>query len=338
MNFSQWISVALIVICFYIIWQIKQLLLLLLMSIVLGIALDILVRKLEKFGIKRIYGVLISILLLLTLLISSFWLILPSLISQFQELINLVPQGIQKLIIVVNDFRDNLSPVLNNSLPNINQIFLQLQPLINDLFGRGLSVVSGFLGTLLSSLLLLALTLMLLVNPQPYRDGFIRIFPSFYRPRCEQILLIAQKNLQEFLTDIVLEILIITILIFCGLFLLGIPLVFAQAILTGILSFIPYLGPLISVIFPVAIALIYSSWKPWLVIILYITTYQLTDKFILPKIRKNPLLLSPLIVILGEIFFAGFLGFLGLFLALPLTIISQVIVKEIIIKDILDRW
>jgi predicted PurR-regulated permease PerM len=338
MNFAKWISFCLVVICLYVLWQIKQLLLLLLTSVVLAIALNILVRQLQKWGIKRSYGVLISILFLLTLLISSFWLIVPSLTLQFQQLIKLVPQGIQKLIVELNLIKDSLSPELSNSLPNSNQLALQLQPLINELLGRGFSILSGFLGVLLSCLLLLALTLMLLVDPEPYRLGFLRIFPYFYRPRLEQILNLCEHNLEEWLTDIFLKMLIVTVLSFLGLLILGLPLVLAQAFLAGILAFIPYLGPLISVIAPVAIAMLSSRWKPWLVLILYVLIYQLAEKVLIPKLRKEQISLIPVTVIVGEIFFASFLGFLGLFLALPLTIISQILVKEILIKDILDRW
>lgn len=36
--------------------------------------------------------------------------------------------------------------------------------------------------------------------------------------------------------------------------------------------------------------------------------------------------------------FASFLGLLGLFLVVPLTIISQILLEEILIKDIFDHW
>ena len=338
MNFGKWVSFSSVVIVLYILWQIKQLLLLLLTAVVLAISLNILVRKLQKWGVKRSYAVLISIILLLTLLVSFLWLIVPSLVVQFQELIELVPQGIQKLIVELNKVKDNLSPELTESLPNTNQIIQQLQPLINELLGRGLSVLSGFLGGLLTSLLLLALTLMLLVDPQPYRRGLIRVCPYFYRPRVERILTLCENRLQEWLTDIFCKIILVTGLSFLGLLILGIPLVLAQAVLAGILAFIPYIGPGISVISPLAIAMLSSAWKPWLVLILYILIHQIAENILIPKIRKNRVLLIPVTVILGEIFFASFLGFLGLFLALPLTIITEILIKEVLIKDILDRW
>jgi predicted PurR-regulated permease PerM len=338
MNFGKWVSFSSVVITLYILWQIKQLLLLLLTAVVLAIGLNILVRKLRKWGVKRGYAVLISIILLLTLLIGFLWLIVPSLVLQFQELIDLVPQGIQKLIVELNKIKDNLSPELTESLPNSDRIAQQLQPLINELLTRGLSVLSGFLGGLLSCLLLLALTLMLLVDTQSYRRGFIRLFPYFYRPRIGQILSLCENRLQEWLTDIFWKMIFVTGLSFLGLLILGIPLVLAQAVLAGILAFIPYIGAVISVIAPVAIAMLNSAWKPWLVLILYILIHQIAENILIPKLRKDRVLLMPVTVILGEIFFASFLGFLGLFLALPLTIISQILIQEVLIKDILDEW
>lgn len=338
MNFAKLISLCIILSCFYVLWQIRQLLLLLLAAIVLAIGLNIFVKYLQKWRVKREYAVLLSVLLLLGLLFGFISLIIPSFIIQFQELIKLIPLGIQKLIFEINKIKENLSPELTNSLPNSSQLISQLQPLINKLVGRSLNFVSVILGGLLSSLLLFALTLMLLIEPASYRQGFIRLFPFFYRSRIEQILNLCQNNLEEWLTDIFLKMFTVSLLIFCGLFLLNIRLVFAQAILAGILTFIPYIGPLISVTSSVAIAILAAPWKPWFVVILYILSAQITEKLIIPKLRKNRLSLMPVAIILGEIFFAGFLGILGLFLSFPLTIISQILIKEILIKDILNQW
>ncbi len=338
MNFGKWVSFSSVVIALYILWQIKQLLLLLLTAVVLAIGLNILVRKLQKWGVKRGYAVLVSIIVLLGLVVVFSWSIVPSLVVQFQELIDLVPQGIQKLIIELNKIKDNLSPELTESLPNSSQIAQQLQPLINELLARGFNFLSGFLGGLLSTLLLLALTLMLLADPQSYRRGLIRLCPYFYRPRVEQILTLCEQRLQQWLSDIFWKIILVTGLSFIGLFILGIPLVLAQAVLAGILTFIPYIGPGISVISPLAIALLISAWKPWLVLILYILIHHIAENILIPKIRKDRMTLIPATVIVGEIFFASFLGFLGLFLALPLTIITEILIKEVLIKDILDQW
>lgn len=48
--------------------------------------------------------------------------------------------------------------------------------------------------------------------------------------------------------------------------------------------------------------------------------------------------LLPAATLVAQIFFASFFGFLGLLLALPLTVVAKTWVEEVLIKDILDPW
>lgn len=338
MNFAKWISFSIVIISIYILWQIRQILLLALTAVVLALTLNILVKKLTDLGLKRIFGILLSVLALFTIISLFFLILVPSLLSQFQELFTLVPRGINKLILDLDNLKSSLSPDFSDSLPDLEEILKQLQPIFSNLYKKGFNFVFGFFGVLLSSLLLLALTLMILVDPIPYKQGFIRLFPSFYRYRIDTILSQAKIELEEWLADTFIKITSVIILTFLCLSILQIPLVSPQALLAGILAFIPYIGPSISVIFPMAIAFLYSPWLPWLILILYIAIYQITDKIIIPKLRNNRVVLISANVIIGEVIFANFLGLLGLFLAFPLIIISQILIKEILIKDIFDNW
>lgn len=338
MDFAKWISFSSFIILIYILWQIRKILLLVFTAVVFAITLNLLVERVCKLGLKRSYGVLIATLTLLVAIALSFIIVVPSLIAQFQDLIILLPQGFDKIILQIEEIRKNLSPEISGSLPELEDILPQIQPIINDLVNRGFGFVSGFLGALLSSLLLIALTLMFLVQPTPYKDGFVRLFPYFYRGRVTSILNRTEKNLTEWLTDTFIKIISVTILCFITLFIFGIPLIAVQALLAGILAFTPYIGPIISVTFPVAIAFINSPWKPWGILIMYILIFHCVDKFIIPKLRPNRVNLIPANIIIAEVIFASFLGLLGLFLVVPLTIISQILVEEILIKDIFDNW
>jgi predicted PurR-regulated permease PerM len=64
---------------------------------------------------------------------------------------------------------------------------------------------------------------------------------------------------------------------------------------------------------------------------------QIEGQVITPKIMNQQSNILPGITLLSQLFFASFFGFLGLFLALPLSIVSQVLLKEILIKDVLDK-
>ena len=338
MNFGNWIGFVAFFLSVFVLWQIRQLLLLIFTAVVVATSLNILVGKFCLLGIRRGYGVALAILTLVGIIFLLFQLVVPPLIGQFQELAALIPLAIVKLNDWLDILSSNLDPEIIDYLPDAEEITEQLQPLIEQFLGGGLSFFYSSLGTLLSSLLLLALSLMLLADPTAYRLAFTRLFPAFYRQRVNEILILCNRSLRGWLVGIIFNILVITILSFIGLLILRIPLALAQAVLAGTLTFIPNIGPTLSVLPPMAIALIGDPWKSLVVLFFYIIIQQLESNILTPWIVSQRVSLLPAITLLSQIFFATFFGFLGLLIALPLTIVGQVWVKEVLIKDVLDRW
>jgi predicted PurR-regulated permease PerM len=201
-----------------------------------------------------------------------------------------------------------------------------------------LSFFYSSLGIPLSLVFLLVLTFMLLAEPRPYRQGFIRLFPSFYRRRVDEILLRCDRALKKWLAGIVFNMLVVTLLSFVGLSFLKIPLALSQATIAGVFTFIPNIGPVLSVVSPMAIALLENPWKALSVLILYIVIQQVDSQLLTRLVIKQPISLYPAITLLVQLIFASFLGFLGLFLAFPLAIVGEIWLKEVLIKDVLDRW
>lgn len=322
----------------YILWQIRQLILLVFTAIVLANALNILVIRFQTLKIQRWLAVALSVLILLVLTITFVWVIVPPLFEQLEQLIELVPQGIAQLNDWLILLEERLSPELLEFLPTIEQINQQIQPIFNRLLGGGFTFFSTTVGIILNILLVLVLTIMLLADPTPYRKGFIRLFPSFYRRRVDEILLLCEKALQGWLVGTLFSITFLLFASFIILSVLEIDLALAQAMLTGILTFIPNFGAVLSVIPPMAIALLDSPWKSLAVLILYIILQQLEGSIFTPLIMKQQVSLFPAFTLLAQVFFATFFGFLGLFLALPLTVVVQIWFQEVLIKDVLDNW
>ncbi|HBL12928.1 MAG TPA: AI-2E family transporter [Cyanobacteria bacterium UBA11162] len=339
MSLGKWIGLLAFILSLYILWQIRQVLLLIFTAVVLANALNIMVGRFHRSGMKRIFAVLLSIFLLLSVLVGFYWLIIPPFAAQFQELIELVPKGIEQLNQWLDILKDRISPELRDQyIPSINQLIQQLQPLVQRVLGGGFSFAFNSLSVLAQFLLVIVLTLMLLADPDSYRKSFIRLFPSFYRRRVNEILMECDKSLQGWLLGILFNMAVIGSLSFIGLLVLKIPLALAQAALAGILTFIPNIGPTLSVIPPIAIALLEAPWKAILVLILYIGIQQLESNFLTPYVMAQQVSLLPAVTLMAQVFFATFFGFLGLFLALPLTVVAQVWLKEVLIKDVLDQW
>lgn len=337
-NLGQWIGLLTLVISLYVLWQIRQVLLLVFTAVVIATALNRLARRLQRSGVSRSLAVLLSVAILLTIVVSFFGLIVPAFTSQFQQLVQLFPQGLARSDFWVEQLRTRIPSQLTPYLPDVNSLVQQLQPLANQLLQRSLAFFSSTFGFFVQFLLVLILTLMLLAQPQPYRKAFIRLFPSFYRRRVDEILTHSEVALGGWLTGILFNMSVITVLSGIGLWLLGIPLVLSQAALAGILTFIPNIGPTLSVIPPMAIALLDTPWKSLAVLGLYLGIQQLESNLLTPAVMARQVSLLPAVTLLSQVFFATFFGFLGLFLALPLTVVGQVWLKEVVIKDVLDQW
>jgi predicted PurR-regulated permease PerM len=338
LNFGTWIGLIVFFISLYVLWQIKQLLLLLFTGVVLASSLNILVKSFEKRGMKRLNAVFLSALFLILVAVGCIWIVVPPFIDQFQALGKLVPQGIEKLDTWFAFLSERLDPRIIDFLPDTEDLNKQLQPLSQKFLGGGLTVFYNSLGVLLGTLLLLTITLMLLADPTPYRRGFIRLFPAFYRRRVDHILNLCTKGLEGWLVGILFNMVVIAVCSFVGLSILGIPLALSQAMLAGVMTFIPNLGPTLSVLSPMAIALIEAPWKAFAVLILYIIIQQLESNVLTPIVMAQQVSLLPAVTLLSQIFFATFFGFLGLLLSLPLTVVGQIWFKEVIIKDVLDNW
>ena len=338
MNLGQWIGFLVLAVSLYILWQIRQVLLLVFAAVVLANSLNLLARRFQEAGLRRSGAVLLSVIVFLSTLIAFFLLIVPPFAAQFQDLIVLVPAGVERL----NDWTTNLSHFVPRSvspyLPSLDSLGQQLQPYINRLLGGSLAFFSSSLGVVVNILLVLVLGLMLLINPSAYRRVFIRLFPAFYRHRVDSILQECESSLGRWIIGALISMSVVAVLSSLGLALLGVKAALAQGILAGLLNFIPNIGPTLSVVLPMATALLDSPVKPLFVLVLYIGIQQFESNLLTPYVMAQQVALLPAATLLAQVFFATIFGFLGLALALPLTVVSQIWMRRVLIEDVLDGW
>lgn len=338
MNLGQWIGLIAIVLCLYILWQIRQVLLLIFAAVVLATTLNRLAKRLQSLGLKRGFAVLLSVCIFLAGVVCFFWLIVPPFVQQFQELTYRVPQGFALFNSWLKQLETLVPTPLVPYLPNLSHLIAQAQPFLNQVLGNSFAFVSGSLEVLVKMLLLLVLTGMLLAEPQAYRRLFIRLFPSFYRSRIDGILDQCELSLEGWITGAFIAMSVVGISSVIGLYVLGVKAALALGVLAGFLNLIPNLGPTLSLIPAMAIALLDNPWKPVLVLILYFVIQQIDANFVTPTVMAHRVSLLPAVTLISQLFFVTFFGFLGLFLALPLTVVAKIWLQEVLIKDVLDEW
>jgi predicted PurR-regulated permease PerM len=334
---GKWIGFLAFTIALYILWELRQVLLLVFAAVVFATALSSLAKSLQRFGLKRSGAVLVSIATLLVLAILFVALIVPPFFTQAQQLVELVPRGFDRVQIWFDQMQQMI-PGYSQYVPGVDDLVRQIQPLVTRVLGNFFALFSNALTVLLNVLLVLILTIMLLINPQPYRQGFIALFPSFYRRRADQILSLCEVSLVNWIIGILINMVVIGLVSGISLLILGVPLVLANALLAGLLEAIPNVGPVLSVIPPIAVALLDAPWKAVAVLIVYILIQQLEQYLLVPFVMSRQVSILPAATLISQVICAIAFGFIGLFLAIPLVIVGQIWVREALVHDILDRW
>ena len=272
------------------------------------------------------------------IIVGFFALIVPRIVEQLQQFLALLPQALER----VRAWSEWLQTVIPGQLledtRGLRTLTQQLQSWATRLFGNFLALIGNSLAIVLNLLLFLVVTIMLLVNPLQYRRIFILAFPAFYRRRVDEILSECETSLIGWIRGTLITMFIIGVLSFIGLSILRVPLPLVNAVLAGLLDFIPNVGPTLSVIPPMLLALLNAPWKAGAVLVLYLLIQQVESLIVVPLIMKQEVSLLPVFTILAVVIFASFFGFLGLFLAIPLLIVTQIWLKEVLVKDVLNKW
>ena len=336
MKIAQWAGLIALCTLVYLLWQVRQLMMLLFAGIALAVAIDTLARVPQRYGWRRGPSVAIAFLTVIFSLVLLGLLVFPPLIEQIAKLVTLVPEALGEIQALADRLVERFPTEVE--LPDLRDLFNTLSPQTTRFVTQSLMFLNSSLNIAISIFLVVILTILLLLNPSAYTDAFVRIFPAFYRPRIRYILKQCDRALRGWSTGVAINSIFIASLSGVGLWLIGVPLVLAHATIAGILNFIPNIGPTLSVLPPLVVALTVDPLKAVGVVILYIILQNVESAVLTPIVMSRQVALLPGFILLAQLFFASFFGFLGLFLALPLAAVMQVWIKEVVVIDVLDRW
>ena len=88
----------------------------------------------------------------------------------------------------------------------------------------------------------------------------------------------------------------------------------------------------------VAVALLDAPWKAAAVLGAYVVIQNIESYVITPSVMHHQVKLLPGLTLAAQFLFTLLFGPLGLLMALPLAVVLQVIIREVLIHDVLDRW
>ncbi len=292
----------------------------------------------------------LSLFLVLTVIsvivFTIFILVLPPFIKEFNEILVDIPNGLSKINILINTNLNKLNNLfygeksenvidifnlINNvvTIPDVSTIAKAIQESFKNLIN-----IAGNLGSgLLKLIFILAVSLMISIEPKQYKENILLLIPKNYRNKFRNILEKCNIALANWTFSMVISSLSVGLLSLIVLSILDVKYVVSNALIAMVLNVIPNIGPVISGIFPISIALLDNFWKPLAVLGAYVIIQNIESYIIMPSIMKKKANLLPGLTLISQFGFTFIFGPLGLILSLPLAVVIKVIIEESL-KDI----
>jgi len=307
------IFTVLFILSIWVLFQIRQIILLVYISSILMIALNPLVTFLEKLKIPRFLAILFCYFFFLSvfsLVIGSF---LPLLIDQTRNLFEQARPYIASF------------DLINNQSTFNNQINHQL----NLLPEKSLKLIAGIFSNLVSVFVLLVVAFYLLMERKKLSRYLFILFGSQGQKRAAKIIDKIEVQLGGWVRGQTTLCIVVGLMTYIGLWFLGIEFALPLALLAGILEIVPNIGPVLSAVPAVLFSLATSSVSALAIVALYFLVQQIENYLIVPSIMKRAVHLSPLIIILSLMIGIKIGGIWGALLAVPTVLILRVLVLEI---------
>jgi predicted PurR-regulated permease PerM len=206
-----------------------------------------------------------------------------------------------------------------------------------EVVARATGLASRGFGSLVDAVVVLFVGLYGALQPRLYVDGTVRLFPPSRRKRAAEVLAALETTLWRWLVGRLFGMLIIGILTSVGLLILGVPLPITLGVLSALLAFIPYLGPILSAGFAMLMALTVSPDLALYTGLLYVGVQMVESYLLTPLIERQAVLLPPALTIILQVLMGILFGGLGLLLASPIVASGMVLVKMLYLEDFLGE-
>ena len=327
-------------------FSVQDLIIIFFISLFFAAALDPAVDWLESKKFPRALGVVLIYVVLLTVVIAIIGSMVPIIIQQITTLINnfadsitlffqnikqgegleFLPEIYRNWVITTLSSMD-LEFVAKEGIANLANFQEQIQKFasgslktIGSTVEVGVNVASSLAVGLFNFILVLFLTFFMAVDRGNLNDFFHSLFPKRYGSYISTKTAAIQKQIGAWMRGQLLLSVIMFVTTFIGLIIIGMgDYALTLALVMAIGEFIPYVGPLIFLLFALPVAFGISFAVVVKLLIFYVVLQFVEGNVFVPVVMKKAVGLSPIVVLLVLIIGWQFLGIIGAIIAVPVT-------------------
>ncbi|HLW61036.1 MAG TPA: AI-2E family transporter [bacterium] len=334
---------ALIIVAWFLVWvisQITEVLVVLLISAILAAGFGPLVSLVERWripgGVRLSRGVAIFVLYLamFAAILMILAIILIPAVNETSRFVQQLPQFTARSERWLADVRSRW-PWVPDLTGEINRLPSHVAGLTK--FGpEAAGVAFRLLGGFAAVITVLVFTFYMLLEGVSIKRGFLALFPPSERPRVDRVLARIGKKFGGWLRAQLLLSFSVAAPVVIGLSLLRMPYPLLLGIVAGIGELIPMVGPTLGAVVAILIALSQQPWQLIGVVIFYVVILNVEPHILVPNIMGHVVGLSPILTLVALLTGIKLLGILGGLLAVPVAAALQVIVAETVMEILPD--
>jgi predicted PurR-regulated permease PerM len=247
-----------------------------------------------------------------------------SVLAQWDELVDSLTQAVDDIVELLEGEPFNLS------LEGSEDLTSSLADFSDEAFGYAVAGVQAGIAVVGGVVLAVAVLYFVLRDGAALWAWILQRFAPESRAAIDRAGRHAWAELAGFIRGTAIIALVDASLIGLGLWLLGVPVAFALAVLVFIGSFIPFVGALLSGLLAVLVAFADGGWKVGLAALALVLAVQFIEgNFLQPVIQSRTVDLHPAVILLAVAAGASLFGIVGAYLAVPVTAVTFAVVASL---------
>ncbi|UOQ44462.1 AI-2E family transporter [Halobacillus salinarum] len=304
-------------------------------SVIVYYLLRPIISLMESWGIKRIWGILITLVLVAGLITFLVVLIIPFLEKQFVSLSEELPDYLKQLISSIDEWlRSSIFSSYYSSLfEDVDSILNQLPENLSSYAAQTVEGITNIISTVTSVVIALVtlpfILFYLLKDDRKLPEMILRIFPPKARPELSSVFKGIDHQLSAYIQGQIIVSFCIGVMMYIGFVIIGLDYALLLAAIASVTSIVPYLGPTIAITPALIIAIVTSPFMLLKLAVVWTIVQLLEGKFISPQIMGKSLHIHPVTIIFVLLTAGHLFGVVGIILAIPGYAIFKVLISHL---------
>ncbi|MFH1180897.1 MAG: AI-2E family transporter [bacterium] len=306
---------------FYLIFLIRNILVLIIFSVIVSLLFNPAIDFIQKRRIPRLLAVISVYVAIFGFLGGVLYLISSPFISETQRFSQLFPQ-----------YFERMSPVLKGlgvgAFENFDVFTKTLQNWLASASSSVFSAVSAIFGGIFSTITIFTIAFFLSLEGKGVKKIIVLFSPKRYEDYIAERWLKSQNKVVGWFAIKFLTSVLVGLLTFAAAKILGADYAISLSLLAGAFNIVPIVGPIVSGVIIFGFVALTSLVKAIFILIAFILIQQIEGNVVTPILAKRFVGVPPVLVLVSLLIGGKLWGFLGAFLAIPLAAVIFEILRD----------